>query len=490
LCWIYDSNRITIEGKTDLALSEDVGARFTAYGWRVVRVLDANDLDMLAWAFDVFKQTEDRPTLIIVSSHIGFGAPKKQDSESAHGEPLGEDEVRGAKKAYGWPEEAKFLVPPEALADFAAGIGARGGTLHAEWKERWSRYKEEYPGPADELERMRDGRLPDGWDKDLPVFPADEKGQATRVSSGTVLNALAKNVPWILGGSADLAPSTKTKLTYPDAGTFQAGAYGGRNFHFGVREHAMTAILNGLALAGLRPYGSSFLVFSDYARPAIRLSALMELPVVHIYTHDSIAVGEDGPTHQPVDQLPALRAIPGLVVVRPADANEVVEAWRMIMRLKDAPALLLLTRQNVPTFDRSVCAPASGLARGGYVLVDAEGGKPDVILMGSGSEVALCLQAARLLTAEGVKARVVSLPSWDLFEKQDRAYRDAVLPPSVRARVAVEMAVPLGWDRYTGPAGRILGLHSFGVSAPAKDVLKKFGFTPEAVAAAAREALA
>jgi transketolase len=489
LCWIYDSNRITIEGKTDLALSEDVGARFTAYGWRVVRVMDANDLDMLAWAFGVFKQTTDRPTLIIVSSHIAYGAPRKQDSETAHGEPLGEDEIRAAKKSYGWPEEAKFLVPPGVPADFEAGLGARGRALHAEWLALWNRYKAAFPGPADELERMRSGRLPVGWDNDLPVYPADEKGQATRVSSGAVLNAIAKKVPWIVGGSADLAPSTKTKLTFPDAGVFRAGEYGGRNFHFGIREHAMTAILNGLALSGLRPYGSSFLVFSDYARPAIRLSAIMELPVVHIYTHDSIAVGEDGPTHEPVEHIPSLRAIPGLVVLRPADANEVVEAWRVVMNLKCAPALLILTRQNVPTLDRSEYSSAAGLARGAYILSDAPDGRPDVILMGSGSEVALCLQAAKTLGSENIRARVVSMPSWDLFEKQDRSYKDAVLPPSIRARVAVEMAVPLGWDRYTGPAGSILAMHSFGLSAPLKDLLKRFGFTAEAVAAAARETM-
>jgi transketolase len=489
LCWIYDSNRITIEGKTDLALSEDVGARFTAYGWRVVRVLDANDLGMLAWAFGVFEQTTDRPTLIIVSSHIAYGAPHKQDSETAHGEPLGEDEIRAAKKAYGWPEDAQFLVPDEARADFDAGIGSRGRALHAAWRALWDKYKASFPGPADELERMRDGRLPDGWDKDLPVYPADEKGQATRVSSGAVLNAIAKNVPWIVGGSADLSPSTKTKLTFPDAGDFQAGSYGGRNFHFGVREHAMTAILNGLALSKLRPYGSSFLVFTDYARPAIRLSAIMELPVVHIYTHDSIAVGEDGPTHQPVEHIPSLRAIPGLVVLRPADANEVVEAWRVIMNLKCAPALLLLTRQNVPTFDRTKCAPAAGVAKGAYILLDAPNGRPDVILMGSGSEVALCLQAEQMLGAERIRARVVSMPSWDLFEKQDQAYKDTVMPPDVQARVAVEMAVPLGWERYTGPAGRILGMHTFGMSAPLKDLLKKFGFTPDAVVAAAKESI-
>jgi transketolase len=489
LCWIYDSNRITIEGKTDLAFSEDVGARFTAYGWRVVRVLDANDLGMLAWTFGVFKETTDRPTLIIVSSHIAYGAPRKQDSETAHGEPLGADEIRAAKKSYGWPEDAQFLVPPAALADFDAGIGARGRALHTAWRALWDRYKTAFPGPADELERIRDGRLPDGWDKDLPVFPADEKGQATRVSSGAVLNAIAKNVPWIVGGSADLAPSTKTKLTFPDAGVFQAGSYGGRNFHFGVREHAMTAVLNGLALSGLRPYGSSFLVFSDYARPAIRLSAIMKLPVVHIYTHDSIAVGEDGPTHEPVEHIPSLRAIPGLVVLRPADANEVAEAWRVIMNLKCAPALLLLTRQNVPTFDRSQYASAAGVARGAYVLADAVNGRPDVILMASGSEVALCLQAARTLASENIHARVVSMPSWDLFEKQDQTYKDAVLPPDIHARVAVEMAVPLGWERYAGRAGRILGLRSFGLSAPLKDLLKKFGFTPDAVIAAAKDAL-
>ena len=490
LCWIYDSNRITIEGKTDLAFSEDVGARFAAYGWNVVRVADANDRARVAEALKAFREMADRPTLIIVDSHIAYGAPRKQDTEAAHGEPLGEDEVRLAKRAYGWPEEAKFQVPDEVRAHFADGIGSRGRALRTAWRSEFDRYREHYPDLADHVVRMQNRRLPDGWDRDLPSFPPDDKGLATRVTSGQVLNAIAKNVPWLLGGSADLAPSTKTRLTFPGAGDFAAASPAGRNFHFGVREHAMTAVLNGLSLSKIRPYGSGFLVFSDYARPAIRLGAMMELPVIHIYTHDSIGVGEDGPTHQPVEQIAALRAVPGLVVLRPADANEVVEAWRVIMPFRHRPVALILSRQNLPTIDRARYAPASGLAQGAYVLAEPPDGTPAVILIGTGSEVALCLRAAQALETEGVKARVVSMPSWELFEQQDADYRDAVLPPGITARVSVEQGVTLGWDRYVGPRGRAIGMTSYGASAPYIDVQKKFGFTVENIVETAKDVLA
>jgi transketolase len=489
LCWIYDSNRITIEGKTDLAFSEDVGARFAAYGWNVFRVADANDRARTAEALRAFQETSDRPTLIIVESHIAFGAPHKQDSESAHGEPLGEEEIRLAKRNYGWPEDAKFAVPDEVTAHFAAGIGSRGRALRTAWRSEFDRYREHFAELADQIVQMQNRRLPDGWDKDLPVFPPDEKGQATRVSSGTVLNAVAKNVPWLMGGSADLAPSTKTRLTFAGAGDFEAGNPGGRNFHFGVREHAMTAVLNGLSLSKIRPYGSGFLIFSDYARPAIRLGALMELPVIHIFTHDSIGLGEDGPTHQPVEQIASLRAIPGLVVLRPADANEVVEAWRVIMPYRHRPAALILSRQNLPTLDRTKYAPAAGLAKGAYVLADPPEGAPAVILIGTGSEVALCLKAFYKLAEENIRARVVSMPSWELFEKQDPDYKDSVLPPRIAPRVSVEQGVTLGWDRYVGPAGRAIGMTTFGASGPFQDVQKKFGFTVENVVAAAKDVL-
>jgi len=489
LCWIYDSNRITIEGKTGLAFSEDVGGRFAAYGWNVVRVADANDRARTTEALREAQETSDRPTLIIVESHIAFGAPHKQDSESAHGEPLGEEEIRLTKRNYGWPEDAKFAVPDEVIAHFAEGIGSRGRALRTAWRSEFDRYGEHFPELADAIVRMQNRRLPDGWDKDLPVFPPDEKGQATRVSSGTVLNAVAKNVPWFMGGSADLAPSTKTRLTFAGAGDFEAGNPGGRNFHFGVREHAMTAVLNGLSLSKIRPYGSGFLIFSDYARPAIRLGALMELPVIHIFTHDSIGVGEDGPTHQPVEQLAALRAIPGLVVLRPADANEVVEAWRVIMPFRHRPVALILSRQNLPTLDRTKYAPAAGLAKGAYVLADPPKGAPDVILIGTGSEVTLCLEAIPKLTGENIRARVVSMPSWDLFEKQNPDYKDSVLPPRIAARVSVEQGVTLGWDRYVGPAGRSIGMTTFGASAPFQDLQKKFGFTVENIVAAAKDTL-
>ena len=483
LCWIYDNNHITIEGNTSLAFSDDVATRFLAYGWNVVRVGDANDREMLARAYHVATRS-DRPTLIIVDSHIAYGAPTKQDTSGAHGEPLGEEEIRLTKRNYGWPEDAKFLVPDGVYDTFAEGIGKRGHAAREAWMEKFRAYQAAYPELADHLYRMQHRQLPEGWDKDIPFFPADAKGLATRDSSAKVLNAMAKNLPWLIGGSADLAPSTKTRLTFDGAGDFSAENQAGRNFHFGVREHAMGAILNGLSLSKIRPYGSGFLIFSDYGRGSIRLGALMEIPVIYVFTHDSIGVGEDGPTHQPVEQLASLRAIPGLIVMRPADANEVAEAWRVIGGLRHEPVALILSRQALPTLDRAKYAPASGVAKGAYVLADATEGKPEVILIGTGSEVSLCVGAYEKLTAEGVKARVVSMPSWELFERQDRAYRDSVLPPSVRTRVAVEQAAMLGWERY---AERHIGMTTFGASAPLKELLKKFGFTADAVAAAARE---
>jgi transketolase len=490
LCWIYDSNRITIEGHTDLAFSDDVAARFKGYGWNVEHVGDANDTERLVQAFQKFRDTEDAPTLIVVESHIGYGAPHKQDTASAHGEALGEEEVRLAKRHYGWPEDAQFLVPDGVREHFAAGVGERGAKLHAEWAGLIGAYGEKFPDLASQLDRMAEGELPDGWDADLPTFPVDAKGAATRESGGKVINAIAKNYPWMIGGAADLSPSTKTNLTFEDAGSFEAGKYSGRNLHFGIREHAMGAVVNGLALCNLRAYGSTFLIFSDYMKPPIRLSALMELPTIFVFTHDSIGLGEDGPTHQPVEQLLSLRSVPGLVTLRPADANEVVESWRVIARLKRQPAALVLSRQALPTLDREVFATAAGVARGAYVLADAKPGSPDVILMGTGSEVGLCVQVYETLKAEGVAARVVSMPSWDLFEQQDQAYRDHVLPPAVKARVSVEAASVIGWDRYVGSGGAIIGMHTLGSSAPIKDLMKKFGFTPEKVLAAARDQIA
>jgi transketolase len=486
LCWVYDSNRITIEGETHLAFSEDVAARFQAYGWNTLHVTDANDVPALETALAAAGRVDDRPTLIVVNSHIGYGAPKKQDTKEAHGEPLGDEEIRGAKKTYGWPEDAKFLVPDGVYQHFQQGIGARGKKAHDAWTALYKDYKGKFPELADQIDRMQNRRLPDGWDKNLPTFPADEKGVASRDSSGKVLNAMAQSVPWLIGGSADLAPSTKTLLTFPEAGTQTAATPGGRNMHFGIREHAMGAVLNGMSVSKVRPYGSSFLVFSDYCRPAIRLSAIMELPTIYIFTHDSIAVGEDGPTHEPVEHVMSLRAIPGLTVLRPADANEVVEAWRFIMPQRHEPVVLALTRQPLPTLDRTKFAPAAGLAKGAYVLADADGGKPDVILIGTGSAVGLCVQAYEQLKTEGIKARIVSMPSWELFEKQSAEYRASVLPAAVVARVSVEEGVTLGWSRYVGPTGSSVGMHSFGSSGPMKDVYKKFGFTPEAVVAAAK----
>ncbi len=490
LCWIYDNNRISIEGPTRLALSEDVATRFIAYGWNVTRVGDVNDLEMLERAFRVFQATHDRPTFIIVDSHIGYGAPHKQDTREAHGEPLGEEEVRLAKRSYGWPENAKFLVPDGVREHFQEGIGKRGAHLYAEWSALFASYGEHYPELADQLRRIQWRELPQGWDRDLPSFAPDPRDMATRDVSGQVLNVLARNVPWLVGGSADLAPSTKTRLTFEDAGDFEANPSAGRNLHFGVREFGMGTILNGLALAKVRAFGSTFLIFSDYARPAIRLSALMEIPVIYLFTHDSIGVGEDGPTHQPVEQLVSLRAIPGLIVLRPADANEVVEAWRVIMRLHHEPAALVLSRQALPIIDRSIYAPATGVAQGAYILADADGGKPEVLLLATGSEVPLCLQAYEQLKQEGIRARVVSMPSWELFERQSQDYRDHVLPPEVTARVAVEQASTLGWAHYTGLKGTIVGMRTFGSSAPLKDLLVKFGFTPEKLISAAKAQLA
>jgi transketolase len=489
LCWIYDNNHITIEGNTALTFTDDTACRFQGYGWNVLRVGDANDLELLGRAFQTFRATRDRPTLIIVDSHIGYGAPHKQDTSAAHGEPLGEEEIRLAKRTYAWPEDAKFYVPDGVYDHFRDGIGKRGKELRDAWFAKVKEYRAKHPELAEQLYRMQHRQLPDGWDRDIPTFPADAKGLATRESSGKVLNAVAKNVPWLIGGSADLTPSTKTRMTFEGAGDFQADSPAGRNLHFGIRENGMAAILNGMALVKVRPYGSGFFIFSDYARGAIRLSALMELPVIHIFTHDSIGVGEDGPTHQPVEHLASLRAVPGLIVLRPADANEVAEAWKVIMKLHHEPAALILTRQALPTIDRSKYAAASGLARGAYVLADAPDGKPDVLLLASGSEVALCLAAHDRLKAEGIKARVVSMPSWELFDDQPKEYRDSVLPPQVTARVSVEQASTFGWARYVGANGHSLGMRSFGASAPLKDLTKKFGFTPEHVVTAAKEQL-
>jgi transketolase len=490
LCWIYDSNQITIEGSTELAFTDDVKARFVSYGWNVARVADANDLAALSRAFKTFLRTSDRPTMIIVDSHIAYGSPNKQGTSAAHGEPLGDEEVRLTKRNYDWPEDAKFLVPDEVREHFQQVAGERGRQERERWMKLFAQYQIQHPELADELNRMQHRQLPEGWDENLPVFPPDKKGMASRDSSAKVLNVLAKNVPWLVGGSADLSPSTKTRLTFEDAGDFSSADYSGRNLHFGVREHAMGAVLNGMSLSKIRPFGSTFLIFSDFVRPAIRLSALMEIPVIYVFTHDSIGVGEDGPTHQPVEQLASLRCIPGLITLRPADANEVVEAWKVIMQLRHEPAALVLTRQAMPTLDRSKYAPASGVSRGAYILADAQGEKPDVILMASGSEVALCLDAFEKLKAEGIQARVVSMPSWELFEQQDAAYQHRVLPPAVKARVAVEQASTFGWARYAGASGDIVGMNTFGASAPLQALQKKFGFTADRVMTLAREAIA
>lgn len=489
LCWIYDNNKITIEGHTDWAFSDDVATRFIGYGWNVTRVGDANDQGVLQRAFKTFQKTTDRPTLVIVDSHIAYGSPNKQDTSAAHGEPLGEEEIRLTKRNYGWPEDAKFHIPDGVFEHFQAGIGQRGHELRQSWTEQLKNYGSKYPELALQLDQMQTRKLPVGWDKNLPTFPPDEKGVAGRDASAKVQNAVAKNIPWLIGGAADLAPSTKTRLTFDGAGDFLAGSYGGRNLHFGIREHAMASILNGLALSKIRPFGSGFLIFSDYSRPAIRLAAIMEIPTIYIFTHDSIGVGEDGPTHQPVEHLASLRAIPGLIVLRPGDANETLEAWKLIAQLRHEPAVLILSRQALPTLDRTKFAPASGLTKGAYVLADAAAGKPEVILMATGSEVYLAVAAFEKLKAEGIKVRVVSMPSWELFEHQDQAYRDSVLPPDVEARVSVEQASTFGWAQYVGLKGKRIGMKTFGASAPLKELQKKFGFTAEAVVAAAKETL-
>jgi len=485
LCWIFDNNHITIEGDTNLSFTEDVAARFLAFEWNVLRVGDANDTERIEHALDIFRRTKDRPTFIVLDSHIGYGSPNKQGTSAAHGEPLGEEEVRLTKRYYGWSEDAKFLVPDGVYEHFAEHLGARGAKARREWMRVFDTYRLKHPEPANEIDQIVRRELPAGWDRHLPVFPADAKGIAGREASGKVLNVLAKNIPWLLGGSADLGPSNKTLLD--DAGDFQANSLGGRNLRFGIREHAMAAIVNGLSLSKLRAYGASFFIFSDYARPAMRLSALMELPAIYIFSHDAMGDGEDGPTHQPVEHLASLRAIPGLVTLRPGDANEVVEAYRYIMRLRHEPAVLALSRQPLPTLDRNKYAPASGVARGAYVLADSADGNPEVILIASGSELILAVQAHEKLIAEGIRSRVVSLPSWEIFENQTRKYRNTVLPSEVTARIAIEQASTFGWERYVGSAGRIIGMETFGASAPLKALQKKFGFEPDRVVSLAKE---
>ena len=489
LCWIYDNNHITIEGKTRITFTEDVAARFQAYRWNVLRVGDANDLERIEDALAVFRQTKGRPTLIILDSHIGYGSPHKVDTAAAHGEPLGDEEVRLTKRAYGWPEDAKFLVPDGVMAHFDAGIGARGAAARQRWEALFADYRKQFPELATEIDQMQRRELPAGWDRNLPSFAADPKGIAGRDASGEVLNVLAQNIPWFLGGSADLGPSNKTTLKFAGAGDFEPESPGGRNLHFGIREHAMAAIVNGLSLSKLRAFGATFFIFSDYARPAIRLSALMELPTILVFTHDAMGDGEDGPTHQPVEQLLSLRAIPGLVVLRPGDANEVVEAYRYVLQLRHQPAVIALSRQPLPTFDRSKYASAAGVARGAYVMADAPGGPPEIILIATGSEVSLIVEAHEVLVSRGIRSRVVSMPSWDIFEHQPQSYRQEVLPPAVKARIAVEQGSELGWERYVGADGRVIGMKTFGASAPLKELQRKFGFEPEKVVAMAMELL-
>ena len=481
LCWIYDNNHITIEGSTRLAFTEDVATRFLAYGWNVLRIGDANDIERIEGAIAVFRQTRGRPTLIILDSHIGWGSPHRQDTAAAHGEPLGDDEIRLVKRAYGWPEDAKFRVPDGVMQHFADGIGARGAAARWAWALTFDAYRARHPGLAAEIEQMQRRELPAGWDAALPVFPADAKGLAGRDASGQVLNALAQSIPWLLGGSADLGPSNKTTLKFADAGDLQPATPGGRNLHYGIREHAMAAAVNGMALSKLRPFGATFFIFSDYARPAIRLSALMELPTLFVFTHDAMGDGEDGPTHQPIEQLASLRAIPGLTVLRPGDANEVVEAYRAALQFRHRPTVLVLSRQALPTLDRSRLAPAAGVARGAYVIADAPGGAPELILIASGSELTLALDAQARLHAAGRRVRVVSMPSWDLFERQPPDYRDSVLPPALTARIAIEQASTFGWERYVGGVGRVVGMTTFGASAPLKALQQSFGFTVEHV---------
>jgi len=489
LCWVYDNNHITIEGNTRITFTEDVAVRFLAYGWNVLRVGDANDLEHIEDALTTFRDTKHRPTFIVLDSHIGYGSPNKQDTSAAHGEPLGVEEVRLTKRAYGWPEDAQFLVPDGVYDHFAQGVGGRGAQAHKEWNELFAMYKAQYPDLANEVGLMQRRELPAGWDLNLPVFPADPKGIAGRDASNKVLNVLAQNIPWFIGGSGDLAPSNKTTLTFPGAGDLQPETPGGKNVHFGIREHAMAAIVNGLSLSKIRAFGATFFIFSDYARGAIRLSALMELPSIFIFTHDAMGDGEDGPTHQPIEQLASLRAMPWIVLLRPADANEVVEAYRYVMQLRHQPAILVLSRQPLPTLNRSKYAPATGVAKGAYVLADPPGGNPEIILIATGSEVSLAAQAHEMLAAQGIRSRVVSMPSWEIFERQTQEYRDSVLPPSVKARLAIEQASTFGWERYVGESGRVIGMKTFGASAPLKELQKKFGFEPENVVAVAKEIL-
>ena len=489
LCWIYDNNHITIEGNTRLAFSEDVAGRFMAYGWNVLRVGDANDTARIEEALAIFRKTEGRPTLIILESHIGYGSPHRVDTAAAHGEPLGEEEVKLTKRAYGWPEDSKFLVPDGVRAHFDAGIGTRGAEARRKWEALFEAYRQQFPELAVEIEQMQRRELPAGWDRDLPVFHADPKGIAGRDASSEVLNRLAQNIPWFLGGSADLGPSNRTTLKFAGAGDYEAATPQGRNLHFGIREHAMAAIVNGLSLSKIRAYGATFFIFSDYARPAIRLSALMEIPTIMIFTHDAMGDGEDGPTHQPVEQLISLRAVPGLVVLRPGDANEVVEAYRYILQLRHQPALIVLSRQPLPTFDRGKYASAAGVGRGAYVMADSPGGPPEVIFIASGSEVSLVVEAHETLGAQGIRSRVVSMPSWDIFEHQPASYRESVLPPQVTARIAVEQGSVLGWERYVGAKGRVIGMTTFGASAPLKELQRNFGFEPDRVVAAAKQLL-
>jgi transketolase len=490
LCWIYDNNHITIEGSTRIAFTEDVATRFLAYGWNVLRVGDANDIERIEDALNIFRKTKGRPTFIILDSHIGYGSPNKQDTAEAHGEPLGDEEIRLTKRSYGWPEDAKFLVPDGVREHFASGIGRRGAEARKKWTELFSAYGTQFPEHARAIEQMQRRELPNGWDRNLPVFPTDPKGLAGREASGKVLNVLAQNIPWLLGGSADLGPSNKTTLTFPGAGNFQAYSPGGRNLHYGIREHGMAAAVNGMSLSKLRAFGATFFIFCDYAKPAIRLSALMELPTIFVFTHDAMGDGEDGPTHQPVEQLASLRAIPGLVTLRPGDANEVVEAYRYIMQLRHQPAALVLSRQPLPTLDRSKYASASGVSQGAYVLADAPEASPEIILIATGSEVSLAIEAHEILLARGIRSRVVSMPSWDIFEHQTQAYRDRVLPPGIKARIAVEQASTFGWERYVGTDGLVIGMKTFGASAPLKELQKHFGFEPEKLVAAAKELLA
>jgi len=490
LCWLYDANQITLDGPAKWSFTEDVATRFEGYGWNVLHAPDANDLRGVGQGIREFLLTKDSPTLVIVNSHIGYGSPKKQDTNAAHGEPLGEEEVRAAKKFYGWPEDAQFLVPDGVLDHFKEGVGKRGRELSSKWNDLFGKYKQQFPDLADNISRMQRRELPEGWDKNISTFPADAKGVATRESSGKILNAFAQNIPWLVGGAADLATSNKTTLKFEGAGDFQAGSYAGRNFHFGVREHAMAAALNGMALCKLRAFGGTFFNFTDYMRPSMRLASIMEIPTIYVLTHDSIGLGEDGPTHQPVEQLASLRAMPGMITMRPGDANEVVEAWRVILTRKHEPVSLVLSRQALPTLDRTKYAPASGVAKGAYVLADAQDGKPELILIGTGSELSLCVAAHEKLTAEGKRVRVVSMPSWELFEQQDQTYRDTVFPPSVRARVSVEAGSVFGWERYVGLDGAIVGMTTFGASAPAGQLFKKYGFTIEHVLDVAKGVLA